>query len=196
VRLREGITRNHRELCPHFNSHIAERHPLGNTHVGNGLTVIFNGSIDRTSRGDRLKYRQNNIFCSNAGWHASRQFDFDAFRDSKPQLTFRPEVGHLSSANAALDGGAAFLEGAICGIGGGIAMPESLGSVGNYPAEDLVRMLELLQIKTGLNVERVTQASKEIAALLEISPRSHSALDYTREAVMQWGKDHPREHPA
>jgi hydroxymethylglutaryl-CoA lyase len=75
-------------------------------------------------------------------------------------------------------------------------MPESLGSVGNYPAEDLVRMLELLQIKTGLNVERVTQASKEIAALLDISPRSHSALDCTREAVMQWGKDHPREHPA
>ena len=97
---------------------------------------------------------------------------------------------------AALDGGAAFLEGAICGIGGGIAMPESLGSVGNYPAEDLVRMLELLHIKTGLNVERVTQASKEIATLLEISPRSHSALDCTREAVMQWGKDHPREHPA
>ena len=126
---------------------------------------------------------------------------FSMLRDQFPDIEFGFHIHNLSgmaTANilAALDGGATFLEGAICGIGGGIAMPESLGSVGNYPAEDLVRMLELLHIKTGLNVERVTQASKEIATLLDISPRSHSALDCTREAVMQWGKDHPREHPA
>lgn len=126
---------------------------------------------------------------------------FTMLRDQFSDVEFGFHIHNLSgmaTANilAALDGGAVFLEGAICGIGGGIAMPASLGSVGNYPAEDLVRMLELLQVKTGLSAERVTRAAKEVSALLGIESRSHSALDCTREAVMQWGRDHPREHPA
>src|SRR3546814_2507096 len=44
----------------------------------------------------------------------------------------------MATANilAALDGGARFVEGAICGIGGGIVMPTTMGSVGNFPTED------------------------------------------------------------
>lgn len=126
---------------------------------------------------------------------------FTMLRDQFMDVEFGFHIHNLSgmaTANilAALDGGAVFLEGAICGIGGGIAMPASLGSVGNYPTEDLVRMLELLHVKTDLSAERVAQAAKEVSTLLEIEPRSHSALDCTREAVMQWGRDHPREHPA
>lgn len=126
---------------------------------------------------------------------------FTMLRDQFMDVEFGFHIHNLSgmaTANilAALDGGAVFLEGAICGTGGGIAMPASLGSVGNYPTEDLVRMLELLHVKTDLSAERVAQAAKEVSTLLEIEPRSHSALDCTREAVMQWGRDHPREHPA
>lgn len=126
---------------------------------------------------------------------------FTMLRDQFMDVEFGFHIHNLSgmaTANilAALDGGAVFLEGAICGIGGGIAMPASLGSVGNFPTEDLVRMLELLHVKTDLSAERVAQAAKEVSTLLEIEPRSHSALDCTREAVMQWGRDHPREHPA
>ena len=104
----------------------------------------------------------------------------------------------MATANilAALEGGAVFLEGATCGIGGGIAMPESLGAVGNYPSEDLVRMLDLINVRTGLNADRVLEASKAVAELLNVTSRSHSTQGCTREAVMQWGRDHPHEHPA
>lgn len=84
---------------------------------------------------------------------------------------------------AALDAGATSIEGAICGIGGGIAMPAKLGSVGNYPTEDLVTMLELMGVSTGLNPHEVVQASKDISAMLEIEPRSHTANGITREQL-------------
>lgn len=84
---------------------------------------------------------------------------------------------------AALDAGATSIEGAICGIGGGIAMPAKLGSVGNFPTEDLVTMLELMGVSTGLNPNEVVQASKDIAAMLDIEPRSHTANGITREQL-------------
>jgi hydroxymethylglutaryl-CoA lyase len=91
----------------------------------------------------------------------------------------------MATANivAALDAGVQWLEGAICGIGGGIAMPTKLGSVGNFPTEDLVSMLAEMGIKTGVDPEQVIVASREIAALLGIEPRSHRANGATRNSV-------------
>ena len=62
-----------------------------------------------------------------------------------PDCEFCYHVHKLSgwgTANvlAAVDAGATFVEGSICGIGGGIAMPTSVASVGNLPTEDLVAM--------------------------------------------------------
>ena len=76
----------------------------------------------------------------------------------------------MATANilAALDAGAAWLEGAICGIGGGIAMPTTLGSLGNFPTEDLVTMLAEMGIETGIDPERIVAASHDIARLLGI----------------------------
>lgn len=84
---------------------------------------------------------------------------------------------------AALDGGACFLEGAICGIGGGIAMPAHLGSVGNFPTEDLVDMLEHWGVHTGLCSGSILAAAKDIAKLLDIHPRSRTGQGITREAL-------------
>jgi hydroxymethylglutaryl-CoA lyase len=108
--------------------------------------------------------------------------------DEFPDAGFGFHVHNLSgmaTANivAALDGGVQWLESAICGIGGGIAMPTKLGSVGNFPTEDLVSMLAEMGIKTGVDPEQVIVASREIAALLGVEPRSHRANGATRNSV-------------
>lgn len=97
---------------------------------------------------------------------------------------------------AAIDGGAAFVEGAICGIGGGIAMPTSVAAVGNLPSEDLVSMLAAMGIETGIDPGAAVAASRDIAALLGIDARSHAAQVGTREELLRQGRSNPRHHPA
>jgi hydroxymethylglutaryl-CoA lyase len=97
---------------------------------------------------------------------------------------------------AALDAGAAFIEGSICGIGGGIAMPTSVASVGNLPTEDLITLFETMGVRTGVDAQDVVAASREIAAMLGIEPRSHAAQVGTRAELLEQGRTHPRHHPA
>jgi hydroxymethylglutaryl-CoA lyase len=105
-----------------------------------------------------------------------------------PDAAFGFHIHNLSgmaTANilAALDAGVQWLEGAICGIGGGIAMPTRLGSVGNFPTEDLVTMLTEMGIETGIDPEKTATLSREIAAMLAIDPQSHRANGATRKQV-------------
>lgn len=107
-----------------------------------------------------------------------------------PDTVFGFHIHNLSgmaTANilAAVDAGAQWLEGAICGIGGGIAMPSKLGSVGNFPTEDLVTMLSEMGIATGIDPDRTVAVSLEIAAMLGIEPKSHRANGATRGAVAE-----------
>ena len=118
---------------------------------------------------------------------------FNRLRDQYPDIELGFHIHNMSgmaTANilAALDGGAQWLEGAICGIGGGIAMPKSLGACGNFPTEDLIQMMDCMGVQTGLSPSAVLTASAEIASLLEINPRSHAGQGCTREALMQWGE--------
>jgi hydroxymethylglutaryl-CoA lyase len=91
--------------------------------------------------------------------------------------------GH-ANVLAALDAGAGWLEGSICGIGGGVTMPSALGSVGNLPTEDLVAMLDTMGVHTGLDPEAVVAAARDVAALLGITPRSHAGNGATRREVL------------
>jgi hydroxymethylglutaryl-CoA lyase len=107
-----------------------------------------------------------------------------------PDAVFGFHIHNLSgmaTANilAALDAGVQWLEGAICGIGGGIAMPSRLGSVGNFPTEDLVTMLSEMGIATGVDPDRTVAVSREIASLLGIEPKSHRANGATRGSVAE-----------
>jgi hydroxymethylglutaryl-CoA lyase len=107
-----------------------------------------------------------------------------------PDVSFGFHVHNLSgvaTANilAALDAGVQWLESAICGIGGGIAMPARLGSVGNFATEDLVTMLSEMGIRTGIDPDQIVVASREIAAILGIEPKSHRANGATRGAVAE-----------
>ena len=113
-----------------------------------------------------------------------------------PTASFGFHIHNLSgmaTANivAALDAGVQWLEGAICGIGGGIAMPTRLGSVGNFPTEDLVAMLAEMGIETGIDPESAVAASHEIARMLGIDPQSHRGNGATRKSVMRLASSNP-----
>jgi hydroxymethylglutaryl-CoA lyase len=115
---------------------------------------------------------------------------FRRLGESFPDASFGFHIHNLSgmaTANilAAIDAGVQWLEGAICGIGGGIAMPSKLGSVGNFPTEDLVTMLSEMGIATGIDPDRTVVASREIATLLGIEPKSHRANGATRGSVAE-----------
>jgi len=110
----------------------------------------------------------------------------DQFSDVK--LGFHVHnLSGMGSANilAAMDAGAVWLEGSTCGIGGGIAMPLSVGSVGNYASEDLVRLLDACGVKTDVTNEESLAAATDIAQMLDIEPRSHSMLGCTRERTLR-----------
>jgi hydroxymethylglutaryl-CoA lyase len=113
-----------------------------------------------------------------------------------PNAAFGFHVHNLSgmaTANilAALDAGVQWVESAICGIGGGIAMPTRLGSVGNFPTEDLVAMLAEMGIETGIDPEQTAVLSREISAMLGIDPRSHRANGATRKSVTKQAATNP-----
>ncbi len=80
------------------------------------------------------------------------------------------------------DAGVRRFESAICGIGGGIAMPPGM-AMGNLPTEDLVHMLSAMRIATGLDLDRVVAAGQRVATLLGIDARSHALRGGTPAAV-------------
>jgi hydroxymethylglutaryl-CoA lyase len=103
-------------------------------------------------------------------------------------------VSGWATANvlAAVDAGARFIEGSICGIGGGIAMPTSVASVGNLPTEDLVCMFEAMGVRTGVDPAEAVAAARDVAAMLGIEARSHAANAGTRAELLEQGARHPR----
>ena len=97
---------------------------------------------------------------------------------------------------AAMDAGATFVEGAICGIGGGIMMPTTMASVGNLPTEDIVAFMNEMGIETGVKTDDIVAAARDIAKLLAITPTSHVTNAGTRTEIIERGRTNPREHPA
>ena len=100
----------------------------------------------------------------------------------------------MATANivAAMDAGVHWLEGAICGIGGGMAIPTTVGKVGNFPMEDLVTMLEEMGVDTGMKASDVIRAAHEIGKRLGIAVDSHRGTGCTREDVMRAGAENPK----
>ena len=110
----------------------------------------------------------------------------------------RPQPGRLRDGElvAALVGGARWLEGSICGIGGGIMTPPTMGAVGNLATEDIVHVLNEMNVATGIATEDAVAAAWDVARLLDITPRSHVTSGGTRTQVMIDAKTHARTHPA
>lgn len=126
---------------------------------------------------------------------------FGRVLDAHPDIEVGFHVHNLAGTGmanvlAALDAGASFIEGAVCGIGGGIAMPKTIASVGNLATEDIVHMLNEMGVETGVETAEIAAAARDIAGLLGIEAGSHTAHVGTRADVMEGAKKAPREHPA
>jgi hydroxymethylglutaryl-CoA lyase len=115
---------------------------------------------------------------------------FKRLTDAHADCAFGFHVHNLAgygTANvvAAIDAGASWIEGSICGIGGGIVMPDTVASVGNLPTEDIVAMLHEMGIETGLNPTEVIAAAKDVADILGIKPLSHAVQYGTRDQLLK-----------
>ena len=117
------------------------------------------------------------------------------FRDVSgrwPDLELGFHVHNMSGAAtanilAALDGGATFVEGSICGIGGGIALPGAVKSIGNLASEDIVYLLNEMGIDTGMDVDEVVACARDIARMLDVVPTGHIAHCGSRAELMAMG---------
>jgi hydroxymethylglutaryl-CoA lyase len=130
--------------------------------------------------------------------HVNRLFTAARARHPDAELGWHVHnVAGFGAANvvAALDGGATRIEGSICGVGGGIAMPGAMGTVGNLPTEDVVHLLNEMGVVTGIATEAAIAASRDVAALLGIEARSHVAHGGTRRDILARGRQSPAAHP-
>lgn len=93
----------------------------------------------------------------------------------------------LANAVAAMDAGVRRFEGAVCGIGGGMAMPHGL-SAGNVPSDDLVHLFNEMGIATGLATDEVVAGTRDVASLLGIEPMGHAARGGRRRDVLELGE--------
>ena len=102
---------------------------------------------------------------------------FSSIRERWPdvELGFHVhEKAGMASVNmfAAILAGATSVEGSICGIGGGIAMPKGTGDIGNLRTEDIVNMLNKAEIETGLDTGLMLSTAREIEGILDIPNRT------------------------
>ena len=106
--------------------------------------------------------------------HVNRIFSCIRARWPDVELGFHVhEKTGMAAANmfAAIFADATSVEGSICGIGGGIAMPDGTGDIGNLRTEDIVNMLNRSEIETGLDTQLVLETAKEIQGILDIPGR-------------------------
>ena len=101
----------------------------------------------------------------------------DEFSDLDCGFHVHDRIG-MAATNmfSALDAGATSVEGSICGIGGGIAMPHGTGDYGNLPTEDIVSMLNRSNVETQLNTKIVHETAVKIASLLKIKSNSRTNI--------------------
>lgn len=85
---------------------------------------------------------------------------------------------------AAVSAGASFIEGSICGIGGGTAMPSAIGSVGNLATEDIVHLLNEAGVETGIDTAEARSAAVGVGDLLGVRPASHVVHAGTRQDLL------------
>lgn len=96
------------------------------------------------------------------------------------------DTNGMSLANTviAMQLGVARFDGALCGLGGGVIFEESLENIGNTPTEDLVQMLSLMGIDTGIDFEHLETVATDVADRLDLPPISHVSKGGTRQALL------------
>ncbi|HLZ23005.1 MAG TPA: hypothetical protein VKQ30_12870 [Ktedonobacterales bacterium] len=72
----------------------------------------------------------------------------------------------IANIFASYEAGMTHFEGAVGGIGGGIAMPVHTTNMGNVATEDLIYLFESCGVPTGINREAVARIGREAQALI------------------------------
>jgi hydroxymethylglutaryl-CoA lyase len=92
----------------------------------------------------------------------------------------------LANALAGMQSGISFLEGSICGIGGGLRMPDGMSHYGNIATEDLVHLCTELGVDCGVELDVALDAARAVKELLGLETTFSSALQGgTKAAVLE-----------
>lgn len=128
---------------------------------------------------------------SNGMAHPRQVIDLvGAARDRWPDLDIGlhlHDTNGMSLANTivAMQLGVTRFDAATCGLGGGVIFEESLENIGNTPTEDLVQMLSLMGIETGIDFDHLEAVAREVAERLDLPAISHVLKGGTRRALLE-----------
>ena len=95
----------------------------------------------------------------------------------------------LANAIVAMQIGVRRFDTALCGLGGGTALPESLTGVGNTPTEDMVNMLRQMAIETGVTFDTLWTTAQYVESHLKIDSRSYVLRGGIPEAILSESVD-------
>lgn len=93
----------------------------------------------------------------------------------------------LASAMTAMQAGAHWLEGAFGGLGGDLWAPGPPEVLGNAPYEDLVHLMNVLGIKTGIDLDRYMRVVERVSEITGWSPLSAVTSGGTRADLIRDG---------
>jgi hydroxymethylglutaryl-CoA lyase len=90
----------------------------------------------------------------------------------------------LANTLAAMEMGVRRFDASLCGLGGGVVLPEEMEGIGNTPTEDLLNMLREMEIKTGVDFNSLHDTAVDVQNRLDLGSTSHVLKGGTRENVL------------
>ena len=90
----------------------------------------------------------------------------------------------LANTLVAMQCGVDRFDASVCGLGGGVVLPEGMTGVGNTPTEDLLHMLTRTDVDVAADFESVAEASETVARQLDLGATSHVLMGGTEERVL------------
>ena len=114
---------------------------------------------------------------------------FKAAFDSHPGLDaglHLHDTNGMSLANtlAAMQVGVDRFDASVCGLGGGVILPEGMADVGNTPTEDLVQLLDGTNVATNTDFDCVEAVAHEVSDRLDLGATSHVLMGGTVDRVL------------
>ncbi|KTG26983.1 hydroxymethylglutaryl-CoA lyase [Haloferax profundi] len=91
----------------------------------------------------------------------------------------------LANTLAAMAVGVDRFDASVCGLGGGVVLPEGMSGVGNTPTEDLVQMLTRMGVGHGVDFERIEAVAHDVSDRLGLGATSHVLMGGTVERVLE-----------
>ncbi|WP_049901349.1 hydroxymethylglutaryl-CoA lyase [Halococcus agarilyticus] len=90
----------------------------------------------------------------------------------------------LANTLVAMQCGVDRFDASVCGLGGGVVLPEGMAGVGNTPTEDLLHMLTRMDVDVAADFEDVAEAAGTVAEQLDLGATSHVLMGGTEEQVL------------